>query len=127
MSARGIVLGALHKAAELRTSKNGNPFSTFTIRESHNGATRWWQAIAFSESAIEVLKELAAGDPIAVAGGIDAEIYAPTGSESRISWRITCDGILSARAKPKKAKPQDNRVPFDTKRWEGGPDDGVPF
>jgi hypothetical protein len=101
MTARAIVSGALHKAAEERTSKNGNPFATFTIRENVNGSTRWWQAIAFSEIAIEALKELAVGDPIAVAGEIDAEIYAPAGSEGRISWRITADAVLSAKAKPK--------------------------
>jgi Single-strand binding protein family len=127
MSARAIVSGALHKAAELRTSKNGNQFATFTIRESLKGATRWWLAVAFSESTIEALKELAVGDPIAVAGDIDAEIYAPAGSESRISWRITADAVLSARAKPKKSKPQDGRQPFETNRWEGGPNDDVSF
>jgi hypothetical protein len=109
MSTRGIVSGALHKAAEERTSKAGKKFATFTIRESLNGATRYWQAIAFSESAIEVLKEISVGEPIAVAGEITAEIYAPAGPESRISWRITVDGILSARkVKPEGAtrKPQ---------------------
>jgi hypothetical protein len=63
----------------------------------------------FSERAIEVLKETSVGEPIAVTGEITAEIYAPAGSESRINWRITVDGILSARkVKPEGAtrKPQ---------------------
>ena len=109
MSLRAILSGAVGKAAELRTSKNGNPFARLSIRESHNGATRWWQAIAFSERAIEVLKETSVGEPIAVTGEITAEIYAPAGSESRINWRISVDGILSARkVKPEGAtrKPQ---------------------
>jgi Single-strand binding protein family len=84
MSARAIVSGALHKPAEFRASKNGKPFATFTIRENLNGATRWWQAIAFSENMIEALKELAVGDPIAVAGEIDCALYAPAGGESRL-------------------------------------------
>ena len=33
MSARALVNGALHKAAEERTSKAGTRFSTFTLRE----------------------------------------------------------------------------------------------
>ena len=109
MSARAIVSGVLLKAPIEKASKAGNPFATFTIRESLNGATRWWQAIAFGETAIEVLKEISVGEPIAVAGEITAEIYAPAGSESRINWRITVDGILSARkVKPEGAtrKPQ---------------------
>ena len=126
MSARAIVLGSLHKPAEFRTSKNGKQFATFTICEILSGATRWWQAIAFSESAIEALKELAGGEPIAVAGEIDCELYAPAVGEPRLSWKVTADAVLSTRAKPKKSKPQDCRQPFETKRW-GGPDDAVPF
>lgn len=113
MSLRAILSGAVGKAAELRTSKNGNSFATLSIRENHNGALRWWQAIAFSESAIEVLKDISIGEPIAVAGEITAEIYAPAGSESRINWRITVDGILSAR----KVKPEGaTRKPQAAKR-----------
>jgi single-stranded DNA-binding protein len=109
MSLRAILSGAVGKAAELRTSKNGNSFATLSIRENANGASRWWQAIAFNENEIEVLKAMTPGEPIAVAGEITAEIYAPAGSESRINWRITVDAVLSARkVKPEGAtgKPQ---------------------
>jgi len=107
MSARAIVAGALAKAADLRTSKNGNSFATFSIRESLNGSSRWWQAITFDENAIEAVKELAVGEPIAVACQIDAEIYAPAGSESRINWRITVDAVLTARRRPKARQAHD--------------------
>jgi single-stranded DNA-binding protein len=109
MSARAIVSGALFKAPIVKASKAGNPFATFPIRENVNGATRWWQGITFDKSAIEVLKDMSIGSPIAVAGEITAEIYAPAGSESRINWRITVDAVLSARkVKPEGAtgKPQ---------------------
>lgn len=108
MSARAIVSGALHKAAEERTSKAGKQFATLTIRENVNGSTRWWQGICFNETTIEDLKELAAGEPLAVAGAIDAEIYAPAGSEGRLNWRITIDAVLSARKpKTRKQKPKE--------------------
>ena len=124
MSLRAILSGAVGKAAELRTSKNGNPFARLSIRESHNGATRWWQAIAFGESAIEVLKEVSVGEPIAVAGEITAEIYAPAGAESRINWRITVDAVLSARKvksegatrKPQAAKGRRDRAEASSAR-----------
>ena len=113
MSLRAILSGAVGKAAELRTSKNGNSFATLSIRENVNGATRWWQAISFTESAIEVLKEISVGEPIAVAGEITAEIYAPAGSEGRINWRVTIDAVLSAR----KVKPEGaTRKPQAAKR-----------
>ena len=101
MSARAIVSGALHKAAEERTSKAGNQFATFTIRENVNGSTRWWRVVAFNESVIEALKELAVGEPIGVSGEFDCELYAPPGGESRLSWKITADAVLSVKAKPK--------------------------
>jgi single-stranded DNA-binding protein len=113
MSTRAIMSGAVGKAAELRTSKNGTRFATLSIRENVNGASRWWQAIAFAESAIEVLKEISVGEPIAVTGEITAEIYAPAGSESRINWRIQVDAVLSAR----KVKPEGaSRNPQAAKR-----------
>jgi single-stranded DNA-binding protein len=79
---QGIIAGSIHKEVELRTSKNGSQFATFTIRESVNGKTRWVQCITFSETVIEALQELAAGAPVAISGEIDAEIYAPAGSEA---------------------------------------------
>ena len=124
MSARGIVSGVLFKAPIEKASKAGNPFATFPIRENVSGATRWWQAIAFSESAIEVLKEISVGEPIAVAGEITAEIYAPAGAESRINWRITVDAVLSARKvksegatrKPQAAKGRRDRAEASSAR-----------
>jgi hypothetical protein len=41
------------------------------------------------------------GSPLAITGAIDAEIYAPAGSDSRINWRVTVDAVLSAKAKRK--------------------------
>jgi hypothetical protein len=101
---QGIIAGSTHKEVQLRTSKTGNPFATLTIRENVNGKPRWWQAIAFSEAAIDELRQLEAGAPVAVAGTIDAEVYAPAGSESRITWRVTVDAVLTAKAK---RKPKD--------------------
>jgi hypothetical protein len=102
MSVRAIVSGALHKAAEERTSKAGKPFATLTLRENVNSSTRWWKAIAFDEVTIAVLKELSAGAPIAVSGEIDAEIWTPEdGSSPRVSWKITVDAVLSARRRRK--------------------------
>jgi single-stranded DNA-binding protein len=124
MSLREIMIGAVGKAVDLRTSKNGKQFATFPIRENVNGATRWWQAIAFSESAIAVLTELSIGEPIAVAGEITAEVYAPAGAESRVNWRVTVDAVLSARKvktegasrKPKEANGRDRAQASSARR-----------
>jgi hypothetical protein len=89
MSARALVNGALHKAAEERTSKAGTRFSTFTLREKVNGSTRWWSVVAFDEASIAAVLSMKVGEPIAVSG------------EPRLSWKITADAVLSAKAKPK--------------------------
>jgi Single-strand binding protein family len=107
MTARAIVLRSLDKPADFRTSKNGNQFATFSIRENANGKARWWLVITFTEDVLDALKELAPGSPISIAGEIDAEIWSSPGGEARINWRLTCDALLSAKIKrrPKAEKP----------------------
>jgi hypothetical protein len=98
---RAVIAGSLHKVVEERASKSGNPFAIFTIREVVNGATRW-RGVAFDEATIAALRELDAGSPVAVAGEIDAEIWAPEdGREPRLNWKITAVAVLPAR-RPKK-------------------------
>ena len=42
------------------------------------------------------------GEPIAVSGEFSAELWTPEGGgEPRLSWKITADAVLSAKAKPK--------------------------
>ena len=98
MSARAIVSGALHKAAEERTSKAGKQFATLTLRENFNGSTRWWRVVAFDEASIAAALSMKVGEPIAVSGEINAELWTPEdGSEPRLSWKITADAVLTAR------------------------------
>jgi Single-strand binding protein family len=101
VSARGLVLGALHKAADFRTSESGTRFATLSIREDVNGKIRWWRVTSFAQDVLYGLTEMAPGSPICVAGEIDAEIWSPPGGEARITWRLTCDGVLTAKAKCK--------------------------
>ena len=110
MSLRSIVSASVYKLAELRTAKNSNSFATLTLREKVNGKTRWWQAIVFDERVIEDLRRLEAGESLAVAGVVDAEVYAPAGSEPRINWRITIDAVLTAR-KPKRQRDPGKQEP----------------
>ena len=107
MTAPAIVLDSLDKPADFRTSKNGNQFATFSIRENANGKTRWWRVITFAEDVLDALKEIAPGSPISIAGEIDAAIWSSPGGEARINWRLTCDALLSPKAKrrPKADKP----------------------
>ena len=138
MSALILGLGLLDKAAEFRSSKNGNPYATFSIRENVNGRTRWWRVISFTEDVLDALKEIAPGSPISAAGEIDGEIWSSPNGEARINWRLTCNALLSPKAKrrPKAEKPpggSDRRTARDvaSASWaapypERGASDGRP-
>ena len=98
---RGIVSGCLSGQPIEKTSKNGKPYLLATIVEKIGDRKRWIKAFVFSESACEEARRLADGDPIAVAGEIDASVYQPDNGEPRVSWSITVDALISARREPK--------------------------
>jgi hypothetical protein len=136
MSARAIVSGVLFKAPQAKVSKAEKPYVLATIREGTGERTRWWKVFIFSESACEEALRLGDGEPIAVAGEFDCELYAPEGGAARLSWKLTADAVLSARRKPKVKSESTNRQPqaasgreAAAKSWAaprgmGGDDDG---
>ncbi len=83
MSARAIVTGSLYRAAEERTSKNGKPFATFTLREAINGATRWWKAVAFNDTIVASVIALKDGEPVSLRVSSTANCTGPRGLRSR--------------------------------------------
>jgi hypothetical protein len=97
MSNRALVSGALFKAPQIKMSKSGKPYILATIRSGSGQAVRWWKCFVFAELAIEEISRLGDGDPIAVSGEFDCELYSPAGAESRLNWRITADAILSTK------------------------------
>ncbi len=101
MSARAIVIGVVFRAPVAKTSKAGKPYVSAIIREGSGETTRWWKVFVFGKSAIEEIGRLGEGDPIAVAGEFDCSLYAPADAETRLSWTIRADTILSARPRPK--------------------------
>jgi single-stranded DNA-binding protein len=111
MTARAIVSGVLFRAPVEKTSKAGKPYVVATIRDSSGETARWWKVFVFSGSAIADILRLSDGEPIAVAGEFDCELYATPSGESRLSWKITADAVLSPRRKPKAKSEGTNRQP----------------
>jgi hypothetical protein len=134
MSARAVVNGVLFRAPASKTSRAGKPYIFATIREGAGDAVRWWKCFAFSESAIEEFLGLSDGDPIAVAGEFDCELYSPAGAEARLSWKIVADAVLSAKARPK-ARPKKEPPKRDVgasgrpsiHQYQAGLNDDIPF
>jgi hypothetical protein len=100
MTCRAILAGSIAKPPVAKTGKSGKPFAILSVRETGVEPARWWSAILFGDDVQDVLR-LSVGDPIALAGSPDAEVYTPEGGEARVSWRFTADAVLTARKAPK--------------------------
>ncbi len=141
MSARAIVSGVLFRAPIERVSRAGKPYLLATIRDGNGEGVRWWKCFCFIENVIEEMKRLEDGDPIAVAGEFNCDLYSPDGAETRLSWTIRADGVLGAKLKPKTAKPKADKpraaaparsgADVAASSWAspttGGLDDDLPF
>jgi hypothetical protein len=96
MTCRAILAGSIAKPPVSKVGKSGKPFAILSVRESGVEPARWWSCLLFGDAVPDVLK-LSAGDPIALAGNVEAEIYTPDGGEARVSWKFTADAVLTAR------------------------------
>lgn len=131
MSDRAIVAGVLFRAPVEKISKAGRPYILATIRSGNGEAVRWWKVFVFSESAIEEMQRLEDGEPVTVSGEFDCSLYSPAGAETRLSWTIRADAILTARPKPKEPKPEADKPrrgePLPSDRGGRDFDDAIPF
>jgi single-stranded DNA-binding protein len=98
---RCVVSGSLSKQPIEKTSKSGNSYLLVKIVEKNGEKKRWISAFIFDEAACEEVRRLGDGDPLAVAGEVEADVYTPDGGEPRINWTIVVDALISARRKPK--------------------------
>jgi Single-strand binding protein family len=96
MTCRAILAGSLAKSPVEKVGKSGKPFAILSIRETGVEPARWWSCLLFGDGVPDVLS-LKVGDPIAIAGHIEAEVYTPEGGEARVSWKFTADAVLTAR------------------------------
>ena len=117
MTATVLVSGKLARDPEQKTSRNGNPFATATIRDGFGDDALWWRVFAFSDEAREELMSLQAGDGVAVSGSFKAEVYAGAG-EPRVSLSVTADRLISAHQR-KKERAADKRAQVKEDRAGG--------
>ncbi len=105
MSAFVLVSGVLHRAPESRTSRNGNAFTTATLRakDKDGDATMWWKVVAFADAAQVQLLALGDGDAVSIQGPMRAEIYQPEGGDPRVSLSVVADMVTPLRRPKAKA------------------------
>ena len=103
MTCRAILAGSLAKLPVVKIGESGKPFAILSVRETGVEPARWFSVILFGDGVQDALR-LNVGDPIALAGGPDAEIYTPEGGEPRVSWKFTADAVLTARKAKREAQ-----------------------
>jgi Single-strand binding protein family len=101
MTCRAILAGSVAKPPVAKTGKSGKPFAILSVRETGVEPARWWSVILFGDGVQDVLR-LNVGDPVALAGNVEAEVYTPEGGEARVSWKFTADAVLTARKAAKR-------------------------
>ena len=122
MSLRAIVSGMLAKPPVLRTSKAGKPYITATVRDGE----AWVNVLIFNEEDIATLEAMSVGEPISVAGPLEASVRAGyvrarSAGGSRIPNQASLDQFLQARfagnpCDPKIRRPSVSQAP----RLDGG-------
>ncbi len=126
MSIDCLIQGRMHRTAQQRTSKNGSPFVTCTVRtQTKDGTAIFVSVIVFAESAVTALLALADGDAVALAGELTPKIYQPRdGGEPRPSLDLLAHAVLSPYHIARKRKAvAGERVERPTER---SPDDDLP-
>lgn len=97
MSIDCLIQGRLHRAAQQRTSKNGSPFVTCTVRvPTKDGGSLFASVICFNATACQALLALADGDAVALSGEATLKLYQPKdGGEPRPSLDLLAHQILT--------------------------------
>lgn len=90
-----IVVGSLHEAVTIKTSKSGNLYAIGKLKEDVT-PTNWISISAFGDLA-GTLAGMQKGDPFTVSGTLTADIYTPPGKDPRINLSVTVDNIMTLK------------------------------
>ena len=108
MTIHVLLTGVLHKDAVSRTSQNGNPYATCTVRVEQEGQTIWVNVICFDEAGHNELMRLQAGDALSLQGKATPKVYMKD-DEARPSLQVTATSVLPL--KPKSSPKQSYTKP----------------
>lgn len=118
--------GVCVKLPELKMSKTGKPFATFSLVVGDGDNKKFIRVACFGETAEKVAEQLKVGGKVYCEGTLDASIWTPQGGEPRINLNCAarrCEvlnqiGKNRPRQPRQDAPPQDRyREPVDDGRW----------
>jgi single-stranded DNA-binding protein len=96
MSAHVLIVGALFREPEQRTSKAGKPFVVATLKAKDGADAQWWRLVVFSETTGAELMRLSDGDAVSVQGALRVETYERDGA-TKVSLSVVVDHVLALR------------------------------
>ena len=94
---QALILGTIHREPEQRTSKNGKPFATLTVKSGMGEHVEWWKVTAFDSGLIEAFMELREGDAVSIQGLLQIGVWAPEGREPKPNLSVVAHAILPLR------------------------------
>jgi single-stranded DNA-binding protein len=91
-----LLEGVLAAAPVRRMSSKNTPFATAQMRAAgEDGETVWCSLIAFSDTAVDALLALHAGDAVAIAGHASLNHWESSTGEHRVGLRVTVQRVLT--------------------------------
>jgi hypothetical protein len=133
-----LLMGALMRNPESRTSTNGKSYAFATLKVATSNEIEFWSAMAFGADSREALLGCVAGEKIALQGSPKFEVITSGESDLKVRRTLFVDATLTARPKPRERKPRPDkpaRAAFgkatcaDSKgaKDDRGPNDAIPF
>jgi single-stranded DNA-binding protein len=107
---RALVSGVLHADPVIRTSQNGNSYTTAKLRaDGKDGASVWCNLIAFGAEG-ERLATVKAGSALSVAGRAEVTAWLDREGEAKAGLSLVVDELATLRGKPR-PKPAESEEP----------------
>ncbi len=93
-----VLVGRLGKDPDLRTSRNGKPYCTFSLATANwrTKETDWHNVVCFGKTAEFIGARSAKGDVLAVSGRIANNNYTDKNGVKRYSYNIEADDVQIA-------------------------------
>lgn len=110
---RALISGKLHDAPQVRTSQNGNSFTTAKLRaDDGKGGSVWCSLIGFGEAG-ERLATLKPGSALSVSGRCEVSAWLNKEGEAKAGLSVVVDELVTLKSKPKppQQRPQQPRQP----------------
>lgn len=99
-----VIGGTLIRDPVERTTREGKPFATATMRVPAGADALFIGVTAFGETAAARLMQMRAGGTVAACGTLEQTTWTGKDGAERVGWRLTASEILSAYSATKRRR-----------------------